>query len=164
LRWVALAALLFATLYWVLDLNKLHALEYQFDNGAMLQALAHVAKDGNAFDWAERESHWYVHDSWLLFVLVPFVKLHPYQETIVIAQIIVVAGASIVLYLFARTIGMYRTPAALLAVAYLISPSVQGFAYADFSESHFEPLLIFALAIAVARRSLWGTPIFEVAL
>jgi uncharacterized membrane protein len=148
---------LFAALYWVLDLNKLHALEYQLDNGAMLQALAHVAKDGSAFDWPERQSHWYIHDSWLLLVLVPFVKLHPYQETIVIAQILVVAGASVVLYLFARTIGVDQMPAALLAVAYLISPSVQGFAYADFSESHFEPLLIFALAIAVARRSFWGT-------
>jgi uncharacterized membrane protein len=162
--WVALAAVLFAALYWVLDLNKLHALEYQLDNGIFLQSLAHAAKDGSAFNWAERDSHWYVHDSWLLLVLVPFVKLYPYQETIVLAQILVVAGASIVLYLFARAIGVDRTPAALLAVAYLISPSVQGFAYADFSESHFEPLLIFALAIAVARRSFWGTLVCAQAL
>lgn len=164
MRWVALAAICFAALYWVLDLNKLHALEYQFDNGVMLQSLAHVAKDGSAFNWAERDSHWYVHNSWLMLVLVPFVKLHPYQETIVIAQILVVAGAAIVLYVFSRTIGVDRTPATLLALAYLISPSVQGFAYADFSESHFEPLLIFALAIAVARRSFWGTLICAQAL
>ncbi len=141
----------------MLDLNKLYALEYQLDNGIFLQMLAHVAKDGSAFNWAEGQSHWYVHDSWLLIVLAPFVKLYPYQETIVAAQVAAVAGASIALYLFARTIGVDRTPPVLLAVAYLISPSVQGFAYADFSESHFEPLLIFALAIAVARRSFWGT-------
>ncbi len=39
----------------------------------------------------------------------------------------------------------------------MIAPAVQGFAYNDFSESHFEPLLIFLIAIAAARRSLLWT-------
>ena len=68
--------------------------------------------------------------------------------------------SGVVLYAFARTIGVRDVPAALLALAYLISPSVQGFAYNDFSEAHFEPILIFALAIAAARRSFWWTLAF----
>lgn len=158
------AALAFFALYVFLDLNKLHALYYGFDNGIFLQSLAHVARDGSAFNWAEGRSHWYVHDSWFLLTLVPLVKLYPYQETLIAVQVALIAGSSLVLYRFALTIGVERWAAALLAIAYLVSPSVQGFAYNDFSEGHFEPILIFALAIAAARRSLVGTLICAQAL
>ena len=154
MKLVVAAAAFFAALYFALDLNKLHALYYGFDNGIFLQSLAHVVHDGNAFNWAEGRSHWFVHDSWLLLVLVPFVKFYPYQETLIAAQVLLIAGSSIALYAFARRVGVERLAAICLALAYLIAPAVQGFAYNDFSESHFEPLLIFLLAIAVAKRSL----------
>ena len=156
--WIAAAA--FAALYIALDLNKLHALYYGFDNGIFLQSMARMAHDGSAFNWAEGKSHWFVHNSWTLALLVPFVKLWPYQETLIAAQVLLIAGSAIVLYLFARTIGVAQIPAVLLSIAYLISPSVQGFAYNDFSEGHFEPILIFALAAAAARRNLLWTLIF----
>ncbi|MBV8689665.1 MAG: DUF2079 domain-containing protein [Candidatus Eremiobacteraeota bacterium] len=151
---VAAAAALFAGLYFALDLNKLHALYYGFDNGIFLQTLSHFGHDASAFNWAEGKSHWFVHDSWLLLVLVPFVKVYPYQETLIAAQVLLIAGSGVALYAFARGIGVERIAATCLALAYLISPAVQGFAYNDFSESHFEPLLIFLFAIAVSRRSL----------
>ncbi|HEV7180519.1 MAG TPA: DUF2079 domain-containing protein, partial [Candidatus Baltobacteraceae bacterium] len=50
-----------------------------------------------------------------------------------------------------------RGAALALSCAYLISPSVQGFAYNEFSEDHFAPLLIFALALCVKKRSFAGT-------
>ncbi|MBV8688744.1 MAG: hypothetical protein JOZ59_01435, partial [Candidatus Eremiobacteraeota bacterium] len=78
---VAAAAALFAGLYFALDLNKLHALYYGFDNGIFLQTVSHFGHDASAFNWAEGKSHWFVHDSWLVLVLVPFVKVYPYQET-----------------------------------------------------------------------------------
>ena len=157
MRVVAVAAAFFAALYFALDLNKLHALYYGFDNGIFLQSLAHVARDGSAFNWAEGKTHWFVHDSWLLLVLVPFVKIYPYQETLIAAQVLLIAGSSVALFAFARRVGVERSAAICLALAYLIAPAVQGFAYNDFSESHFEPLLIFLLAIAVAKRSLVWT-------
>jgi len=156
-RIVAVAAAFFAALYFALDLNKLHALYYGFDNGIFLQSLAHVARDGSAFNWAEGKTHWFVHDSWLLLVLVPFVKIYPYQETLIAAQVLLIAGSSVALFAFARRVGVERSAAICLALAYLIAPAVQGFAYNDFSESHFEALLIFLLAIAVAKRSLVWT-------
>ncbi len=159
-RIVVVAAAAFAALYIALDLNKLHALYYGFDNGIFLQSIARMAHDGSAFNWAEGKSHWFVHDSWTLAVLVPFVKVWPYQETLIVAQVLLIAGSAVVLYFFARTIGVAQTPAVLLLLAYLISPSVQAFAYNDFSEGHFEPILIFAFAIAVARRNLLWTLIF----
>jgi uncharacterized membrane protein len=156
-KWVCAVAAAFAILYAALDLNKLHALYYGFDNGIFLQSLRHVAYDGSAFNWAEGKSHWFVHDSWLLMVLVPLVAAYPYQETLIAVQVLLIAGSAVLLYRFARVIGVKTNAAILLAFAYLVSPSVQGFAYNDFSEGHFEPLLIFAVAIAAARRSLWWT-------
>ncbi|MDQ6929473.1 MAG: DUF2079 domain-containing protein [Candidatus Eremiobacteraeota bacterium] len=164
MRIVLLAAAAFICTYAVLDLNKLHSLYYFIDSGIFLQSLAHFAHDGSAFNWAEMRSHWLVHDSWFLIVLAPFVRAYPYQETLVAAQLLLIGGSSIVLYSFARTIGVGKTPATLLCLAYLISPSVQGFAYNDFSESHFEPALIFALAIAVYKRSWVWTLVFTQAL
>jgi uncharacterized membrane protein len=157
IRAVAFIAIVFAALYIALDLNKLHALYYGFDNGIFLQSIAHIASDGSAFNWAEGRSHWFVHDSWIVAMLVPFVKVWPYQETLIVAQVLLLAGSAVALYVFARTLGVARLPAFLLPAAYLISPSVQGFAYNDFSEGHFEPLLIFAFATAAARRNLWAT-------
>lgn len=157
IRVVALGAAAFAALYFALDLNKLHALYYGFDNGIFLQTLSNLAFHGSAFNWAEGRSHWYVHDSWILYVLVPLVRVWPYQETLIAVQVTLLAGSAVALYAFARTIGVRETPAALLAFAYLVSPSVQGFTYNEFSEGHFEPLLIFLLAIAAARRSFWWT-------
>jgi uncharacterized membrane protein len=157
---VLLGAALFAATYIALDLNKLYALYFGIDNGIFLQTLAHIGTDGSAFNWAERRSHFLVHDSWLLYALVPLVKAYPYQQTLIVVQVLLVASSALVLYAFARVVGVTCTAASLLALAYLISPSVQGFAYNDFSEAHFEPLLIFALAIAVAKRSLVWTLVF----
>lgn len=157
IRIVALGAAVFAALYFALDLNKLHALYYGFDNGIFLQTLSNIAFHGSAFNWAEGRSHFYVHDSWILYSIAPLVRLWPYQETLIAVQVALIAGSAVALYAFARAIGVRETPAALLALAYLISPSVQGFAYNEFSEGHFEPLLIFLLAIAAARRSFWWT-------
>lgn len=157
IRVVALGAAAFAALYFALDLNKLHALYYGFDNGIFLQTLSNIAFHGSAFNWAEGRSHFYVHDSWILYAIAPLVRLWPYQETLIAVQVALIAGSAVALYAFARTIGVREMPAALLAFAYLICPSVQGFAYNEFSEGHFEPLLIFLLAIAAARRSFWWT-------
>lgn len=157
---VLAGAALFAATYIVLDLNKLYALYFGFDNGIFLQSLAHIARDGSAFNWAEGRSHFYVHDSWVIYVLVPFVKVYPYQQTLIVVQVLLIAGSGVALYAFARAIGVDRSASALLSLAYLISPSVQAFAYNDFSEGHFEPLLIFALAIAAAKRSLPWTLVF----
>jgi uncharacterized membrane protein len=48
-------------------------------------------------------------------------------------------------------------PAQLVALVYLIMPSTQGWAYMDFSENVFVPILAFSLALAAQRRSLMWT-------
>jgi uncharacterized membrane protein len=150
----------FIGLYVFLDFNKLHALRYGVDTGAFLQTLVNFARDGSTFNWVERRPHLTVHDSWALLALTPLVAAVPRPETLLVVHVVVIAAAAIPLYFFARGAGLGTMPASLLAVAYLISPSAQGWAYGNFLENHFVPILAFSLALAVQRRSLWPTLIF----
>lgn len=156
--WLLLGAVAgFIALYIFLDLNKLYALRYGVDTGAFLQSLVNFARDGSTFNWVERRPHLAVHDSWLLLAFAPLVARWPRPETLIALQVLAVAAAAVPLYLFARGAGLRARYALYLSLAYLISPSVQGWAYWNFSENHFVPILAFSLALAAQRRSLWGT-------
>ncbi|MGZ3496152.1 MAG: DUF2079 domain-containing protein [Vulcanimicrobiaceae bacterium] len=156
--WLLLAVVaVFIALYVFLDLNKLYALRFGVDTGAFLQSLINFAHNGSTFNWVERRPHLAVHDSWVLLALVPLVMRWPRPETLIVVQVVAVAAAAIPLYLFARGAGLAPRYALYLGLAYLISPSVQGWAYWNFSENHFVPILAFSLACAVQRRSFWGS-------
>jgi uncharacterized membrane protein len=156
--WAGIAC--FAGLYVFLDLNKLHALRYGSDVGTFVQSLLNFWHNGSTFNWPEGQPHLAVHDSWALLVLSPVVALFPRPETLIVIQVAAIALVAWPLYLFARGCGLGTLPAQLLALAYLVSPSAQGFAYMDFSENAFVPLAACALAMAAQRRSLGGTLIF----
>jgi uncharacterized membrane protein len=160
--WIAVA--LFIALYVFLDFNKLYALRYGMDVGLFLQSLVDFAHTGSTFNWVERQPHLTVHDSWLLLALTPLVALVPRPETLIVVQVVAVASAAIPLFIFARGCGLASLPAQAVALAYLISPSAQGWAYMDFSENVFVPVLGFALAVAVQRRSLGWTLVLAQAL
>jgi uncharacterized membrane protein len=155
---VVLAAVaVFCATYVFLDLNKLASLRYGADVGIFLQSLVDFARRGSTFDWAEHAPHLSVHDSWALLVFAPLVNLWPHPESLLVTGVLAVGAAAIPLYLLARAFGLARGPATMLALAYLLSPSVQGWAYGDFSENHFVPVLVLSLALAARRRSLWAT-------
>jgi uncharacterized membrane protein len=156
--WAGVAC--FIALYIFLDLNKLYALRYGSDLGTFLQSLLNFAHTGSTFNWPEQQPHLAVHDSWALLVFAPLVSLVPRPETLIVIQVVAIAAAALPLYVFARGCGLAELPAQLLCLAYLISPSSQGFAYMDFSENVFVPLVAFSLALAAQRKSLLGTLIF----
>ena len=156
--WLGVTA--FIALYITVDLNKLYALRYGMDVGIFLQSLVNFVHTGSTFNWVERQPHLTVHDSWLLLALAPVVRLFPRPETLIVVQVVSIAAAAIPLCLFGRSCGAGTLPAQLVALSYLISPSAQGWAYMDFSENVFVPLLTFSLAIAVQRRSVVPTLLF----
>ena len=157
MRFVLAGIAAFIGLYIYLDLNKLHALRYGVDVGIFLQTLVNFAQHGSTFNWVERLPHLAVHDSWALLFLTPIVALFPRPETLLVIQVGAVASAAIPLYFFARGAGLAALPAQLVALVYLIMPSTQGWAYMDFSENVFVPILAFSLALAAQRRSLLWT-------
>lgn len=157
LLWVALCAAAFTCLYVVLDLNQLYALRTNQNTGLYLQSLVNFVQRGTTFDQPDGRPHLAVHDQWIALLLAPFVALWPRPETIIVIQVIALAAASIPLYLFARSCGAGPRTGLALAAAWLLSPSVQGFAYGGFAPEHFVPLLAFSLALAARTRSLLWT-------
>jgi uncharacterized membrane protein len=151
-----IAAAVFAFVYVALDFNKLYALRYGADLGTYLQTLVNL-QHGSSWNYGEWKDHFQVHDSWILSVLVPVVALFPKAQTLIVVQVMAVAGAAIPLARLARELGVEARAANLIAVAFLLSPAAQGLSYDNFSENVFVPLLGFAGALAARRRRLWWT-------
>jgi len=153
---VAVAAVAFVVVYVALDLNKLYALRYGADLGTFAQTIVNMAH-GSSWNYGEWRPHLEVHDSWLLYALAPIMALFPRTETLVAVQVFAVAAAAIPLAFFGREIGLSPRAANVVAIAYLLTPSAQGFSYDNFSENVFVPLIAFSGAVAVRRRSPLGT-------
>ena len=119
--------------------------------------LLNFAHSGSTFNWPEHQPHLAVHDSWALLTLAPLALIFPRPETLIVIQVLALVLAALPLYILPEGVVCGASPRSSLALAYLISPSTQGFAYIDFSENVFVPLLAFSLALAVQRRSLVAT-------
>ncbi len=154
MRATYVAAAAFAAVYVALGLNKLYALRYGADLGTYLQTLVNLGH-GSSWNFGEWRPHLQVHDSWALAALAPLVAVLPRAQTLIVVQVLAVAAAAIPLALLARELGVGARNANLLAIAYLLSPAAQGLSYDNFSENAFVPLLAFAGALAVRRRSFW---------
>jgi len=152
-RAVVIAAAVFALVYVVLDLNKLYALRYGADTGTFVQWLAGEAHGRGSWNGAEYRPHLQVHDSWLLLALVPLMAVLPYAQTLLVVQVLALAGAALAICAFARACGAPPRAATAVGIAYLLSPSVQGIAYGNFLENVFVPLLAALGALAVRRRA-----------
>jgi uncharacterized membrane protein len=150
------AIAIFFAVYLALDLNKFYALRYGADMGTFLQTISNM-RHGSSWNYGEWRPHLEVHDSWILFALVPMIALIPRGETLIVVQVLVVAVAAIPLALFAREVGVEPKWANALAIAYLLAPPAQGFTYDNFSENVFVPLLAFSAALFARRRRLLPT-------
>ncbi len=152
-RSVVVAAGVFALVYVALDLNKLYALRYGADTGTFVQFLTGEAHGRGSWNGAEYRPHLQVHDSWVLLALVPLLAAFPYAQTLLVLQVLAIAGAALALCAFARACGADRRGASAVGIAYLLSPSAQGIAYGNFLENAFVPLLAGLGALAVRRRA-----------
>ncbi|MEA2721835.1 MAG: hypothetical protein QOJ39_3699 [Candidatus Eremiobacteraeota bacterium] len=153
-RAVVIASAIFAVVYVALDLNKLYALRYGADTGTFVQWLVGEAHGRGSWNGAEYRPHLQVHDSWALLALVPLMAVFPYAQTLLVVQVLAIAGAALAICAFARQCGATARGASIVAIAYLLSPSAQGIAYGNFLENVFVPLFAALGAIAVRRRAL----------
>jgi uncharacterized membrane protein len=153
LRTVTLAAAIFFAAYLWLDINQLRALRTNQNTGLYLQTLVNLADHGSTFNFADGKPHAQVHNQWIVYLLAPLVRAAPRAETLIAVQVLVLAAAAPVLFALARSLGAPETSATAIAVAYLLAPSTQGFAYGGFVPETALPLLGFALALGIIRRS-----------
>ncbi|GAC1518826.1 MAG: hypothetical protein NVS2B3_15010 [Vulcanimicrobiaceae bacterium] len=157
---------MFAVGYVALDLNALYALRANQNTGLYLQSAIDFVRTGSTFDQPDGRAHLLVHDQWLVYaVLAPLVALWPRPEAAIVVQVAALAAAAIPLRAFARACGARAGDATLLAIAFLISPSMQGFAYDGFVGEDLLPVVAFSLALALRRRSLrWSLVCAQLAL
>lgn len=155
--WVVIgASLLFAIVYIYVDLNKLCALRIGSNTGEYLQGAVRFLQDGSTFNYVDWKPTLATHDQWMFLFLAPFAAVWPHPEMVIIVQVLVLAAAAPVLYALVRAWGGARETAVLVAIIYLLSPSVQGFANADFVPPDFVPLLGAGMLLALARGSIVG--------
>ena len=151
---------LFCAVYFDLVFYRVHALLLGVDTGTFLQTLVNFAHSGSTYNLGEHRPKLTVHDSWTALVfLAPLIAVSPHAETLLLAGVALIAAAAIPLYAFGRSLHLSEPGAATVAIAYLLSPAAQGWAFGNFTESHFVPLLGFSLALAARKRSLVWTVI-----
>jgi uncharacterized membrane protein len=147
------ASVLFAALFIYLGIRQELGLRIGSNSGTYLQSALSFMHHLNTHNLSDHIAETAPHDQWMLIALCPFVALWPHLETVVVVQVLAVAASAIVLWYLVRALGGERPPATLLSVAWLVSPSVEGFAFGDFTPVHFVPLFAFGLALALVRRN-----------
>ena len=154
-RSILWAAAIFALVYIALDFNALYALRANQNTGLYLQSAVNFVHTGTTFDQPDGKPHLFVHDQWLVYaVLAPLVSLWPRPEVPIVVEVLALAASGIALAVFARACGADARTAALLGIAYLISPSIQGFAYDGFVGEDLLPVVAIGFALALRARAM----------
>jgi uncharacterized membrane protein len=142
----------FSLLFLYLGIRQMLGLRIGSNSGTYLQSALSFLHHLNTHNLSDHIVETAPHDQWMLIVLCPFVALWPHLETVVVVQVLAVAASTIALWYLVRALDGSRAAATTLSLAWLISPSVEGFAFGDFTPVHFVPLLGFGLALAIVRR------------
>jgi hypothetical protein len=141
----------FVVLFLYLGLRQMFGLRIGSNSGTYLQSALSFLHHLNTHNLSDHIAETAPHDQWMLIALCPFVVFWPHVETVLVVQVLAVAASAIVLWYLVRALGGTSAAASALSLAWLLSPSLEGFAFGDFTPVHFVPLLAFALALAIAR-------------
>ena len=85
-----------------------------------------------------------IHQSQLLYLLLPLYSLNPVAETLLIIQAIIIPLGALFLYKLAKKELGYRLPALVLAAIYLMYPPLHGISQFDFHLEAFLPTFFIA--------------------
>lgn len=126
-----------------------------FDMGIFIQMFHSLAEDFTAVTTCERDkflSHFYVHASYIYYLLAPVYKLFPTPETLLIAQAVFAMGGIIPLYLTARKHDYKGLSLVAVCLIYIFYAGLLAPCYYDFHENAFLPTLLCWLIYAMDSR------------
>ncbi|MBO4473348.1 MAG: DUF2079 domain-containing protein [Clostridiales bacterium] len=126
-----------------------------FDMGIFEQMFYSLSHRFNAVTTCERGyalSHFRVHASYILYMLVPIYKVFPGAETLIVSQAVLVVSGVIPVYLIARKKGFSGTTLFSCCVIYLFSLGILSPCYFHFHENAFLPPLLMWIFYAVENR------------
>jgi uncharacterized membrane protein len=92
------------------------------------------------------------HTSFILLLIVPFYRLVPEPQGILVLQVCVLGGTAIPLYALAQKLTHSTTIATLLAASYLLNPALQN---GDMEQFHPEALQVLIIALAIYAALEW---------
>ncbi|MDE6658143.1 MAG: DUF2079 domain-containing protein, partial [Oscillospiraceae bacterium] len=126
-----------------------------YDMGIFVQTFHSLAKNFTAVTTCERDdflSHFYVHASYIYYLLAPIYKLFPRPETLLIAQAIFAMGGIIPLYLIAKNHNYKGFGLIAVCMIYIFYGGLLAPCFYDFHENAFLPTLLFWLIYAMDSR------------
>lgn len=129
------------------------------DFGLFVQMFHSLAEDLTAVTSMERDkllSHFAVHASFIYYLLVPFFKLFPREETLLIAQAVLAMGGVIPLFLIAKRRDFKGIPLLFICGIYTFSTCMIAPCFYDFHENAFLPTLLMWLLWATdSKKPVW---------
>ena len=126
-----------------------------FDFGIFAQMFHSLGTDLTANTTCERDemlSHFNVHASYIYYLLVPFYKLHPSEDTLFFSQAVLSMGGLIPLYMLAKRHGYKGLQRIAVCMIYIFCSGLLAPCYYEFHENCFLPTLLMCLLYAVDQR------------
>ncbi len=120
-----------------------------FDMGIFAQMLDNLAEKGVPETTCERGnllSHFAVHFSPILYLLIPFAWIFKSLDVLIFAQVLVPFSAVFPIFLICRKKGLKNIHGVLFSLLFLLYPAMSSGGFYDFHENAFlTPLIIWAL-------------------
>jgi len=149
---------------WYLTLRLRVFAASTYDMGIFTQMYHYMSRTGLPLTTLERDtllSHFKVHISPILYVLLPVFKLFPSALTVQISQVVLTATGVFPAYLLAKQYGLSKKARLVWTSLYLLLPGILFGSFYDFHENVFlSPILLF-LIYFVAKGNLAGTVVFS---
>lgn len=123
-----------------------------YDFGIFVQMFWSMKNDLTAVTTCERDmflSHFYVHASFIYYLLMPFYAIFPNENTLLISQAILAMGGVIPLYLIAKKHGYKGVIRITVCMIYIFYVGLLAPSFYDFHENAFLPTLLMWLLYAV---------------
>lgn len=124
------------------------------DMGLFIQMYHSLSTNLTAVTSCERDmilSHFKVHASYIFYLLVPFYKIAPRGETLLICQAVLAMGGIVPMYLIAKNHKFKGLPLFFATMMYVFCAGIVAPCYFDFHENAFLPTLLMWLLWAVDR-------------
>ncbi len=147
-KFIILMAVIFFICY-LMMLTVVRYLSFKspcYDFGIFSQAFYYMKNTFIPYTTCERGellSHFKVHMSPILYVLLPAYIVFPTPATLIVSQVLLLAAAVLPLYLICRHRKLSNLSTMVVCLAYILYPAVGGGLFYDFHENKFLPLLIF---------------------
>lgn len=136
---VIIASIIFAVFFSLVSLYRLSVFDPQYDTALFNQLFWNTIHSGELFTNSfEGGSHFGVHFSPILALILPIYYLSSTATTLFIVKSVLITLGVVPIYLCAREI-IGSKNAWIVALIYFLYPVVQGLAYCDFYEISFFP-------------------------